>query len=354
MKTGSLSLLTLLVCCTTAAWAKVHKFSPEFQAVYDAATTPEVQKAQRKGAKAKIVFRVVDDAGTPITNTVVKGTWQNDYPRKTWKETFVTDDKGVFVAKGKVGGRFSCHIWKDGYYSSCAGVNFHWRAGISPLVKDGKWQPYGEEKMIILKRKKNPIDLQCHVWGNTGYNAPVTNEWVGLDFEKGQWCSPYGAGEHEDVLVRFSGVVIDDFTWDTITEVSFTNVPYAGYYEMSKDVYSDMKSCYAASTNGALYVNRTMTFVSHGARGIPPNRQTTDKLAENKYIVFRTRCVVDDEGNLVSAHYGKLMGEFDGGFMALGFRCAYGDQCGIFFNPTPNDTNLEDMETINRMKLMGR
>ena len=41
MKTGSLSLLTLLVFCTTAAWAKVHKFSPEFQAVYDAATTPE-------------------------------------------------------------------------------------------------------------------------------------------------------------------------------------------------------------------------------------------------------------------------------------------------------------------------
>jgi hypothetical protein len=182
----------------------------------------------------------------------------------------------------------------------------------------------------------------------------VTNEWVGLDFEKGQWCSPYGAGEHEDALVRFSGAVIDDFTWDTVTEVSFTNVPYAGYYEMSKDVFSDMKSCYAASTNGASDVDRTMTFISHGARGISPNHQTTDKLAENKYIVFRTRCVVDDEGKLVSAHYGKLMGEFNGGFMALGFHCAYGDHCGIFFNPTPNDPNLEDMETINRLKLLGR
>lgn len=70
--------------------------------------------------------------------------------------------------------------------------------------------------------------------------------------------------------------------------------------------------------------------------------------------MFRTRCVVDDEGKLVSAHYGKLMGEFNGGFMALGFHCAYGDQCGIFFNPTPNDPNLEDMETINRLKLLGR
>ena len=327
---------------------------PKHSATYYEAIKPEVQEAQRNGAKAKIVYRVVDDTGTPITNTVVQGTWQNDYPRKTWKENFVTDDKGVFVAKGKVGGKFSCHIWRAGYYSSCAGVNFHWREGVSPLVKDGKWQPYGEVKTIILKRKKNPIDLQCHVWGSCGYNAPVTNEWVGLDFEKGQWCSPYGAGEHEDALVRFSGAVIDDFTWDTVTEVSFTNVPYAGYYEMSKDVFSDMKSCYAASTNGASYVDRTMTFISHGARGISPNHQTTDKLAENKYIVFRTRCVVDDEGKLVSAHYGKLMGEFNGGFMALGFHCAYGDQCGIFFNPTPNDPNLEDMETINRLKLLGR
>ena len=176
----------------------------------------------------------------------------------------------------------------------------------------------------------------------------------GLDFERGQWCAPYGTGEHKDVLVRFSGIVIDDFTWDTKTEISFTNVPYAGYYEMSKDGYSDMKSCYAASTNDTSYIDHTMTFVSRGARGISPNRQTTDKLSEDKYIVYRTRCVVDDKGKLVSAHFGKLMGEFNGGFMALGFRCAYGDQCGIFFNPTPNDHNLEDMETINRLKLLGR
>ena len=27
---------------------------------------------------------------------------------------------------------------------------------------------------------------------------------------------------------------------------------------------------------------------------------------------------------------------------------------GIYFNPTPNDPNLEDMETINRLKLLGR
>ena len=349
-----LILLVAFAAISDVVFAKVHKFSPEFQAIYDAATTSEVQEAQRKGAKAKIVYRVVDDDGIPVTNTTVIGTWQNDYPRKTWKETFVTDDKGIFVAKGNVGGRFTCHIWKDGYYSSCAGVNFHWRAGVSPLVKDGKWQPYGDEKIIILKRRKNPIDLKRYDWGIYGYNAPATNEWVGLDLELGQWCAPYGCGRHEDVLVRFCGVVVDDFTWDTKTEISFTNVPYAGFYTLQKDVFSDMKSCYAASTNDSSYSERSIVFTSKGEKGVPPNRETKDKVAIDKYLVFRTRCKVDESGKLVSAHYGKLMGEFNGGFMALGFRCAYGDQCGVFFNPNPNDANLEDMETIKRLKLLGR
>ena len=151
----------IIACCSTVGLASVPKHS----STYYEAIKPEVQEAERKGAEAKLIYRVVDDAGAPITNTTVVGTWQNDYPRKTWKETFVTDENGVFVAKGKVGGRFSCHIWKDGYYSSCAGLNFHLRAGVSPLVKDGKWQPYGEEKIIVLKRRKNPIDLKWHAWG---------------------------------------------------------------------------------------------------------------------------------------------------------------------------------------------
>lgn len=349
-----MTLMLVFASAILPAFAKVHKFSPEFQAIYDAATTPEVQAAQRKGAKAKLVYIIVDDAGNPIPNQLVHYCWQNDYPRKRWSGDKVTDANGVVIIEDKVGSEVAVSVRKEGFYISWEKVNFHWRAGVSPIVKDGKWQPYGEKRTLVVKRKKNPIEMKCYDWGIDGYWAPATNEWVCLDLEKGQWCAPYGAGEHADVLVRFSGSVVDDLTWDTKTEISFTNMPYAGYYEMSKDNYSDMKSCYEASTNDASYANRTMTFTSHGARGIPPNRQTTDKLAEDKYIVFRTRCVVDDEGKLVSAHYGKLMGEFSGGLMALGFRCAYGDQCGIFFNPTPNDPNLEDMETIKRLKLLGR
>jgi hypothetical protein len=95
-------LSVLFLCGSFVALSKVHKFSPEFQATYDAATAPEVQEAQRKGADARIIYTVVDDDGYPITNAWVRGTWQNDYPRKTWKESFVTDTNGMFVAQAKV------------------------------------------------------------------------------------------------------------------------------------------------------------------------------------------------------------------------------------------------------------
>ena len=53
-----MSMMILSTSVVLAVSAKVHKFSPEFQAVYDASTAPEVQEAQRKGAKAKIIYRV--------------------------------------------------------------------------------------------------------------------------------------------------------------------------------------------------------------------------------------------------------------------------------------------------------
>ena len=337
----------IVLCSSILALA----FVPKHSATYWEAIKPEVQEAQRKGAKAKLIYKIVDDEGTPITNAMVYGQWQNDYPRKTWKETLVTDANGEFVAKGKVGGRFGFYVKMNGYYLSSTGIDFHWREGVSPLVKDGKWQPYGERRMLVVKRKKKPIVMKWHNFGIDGYLAPATNVWIGLDLEMGQWCKPYGNGVHEDVKLRFSGVIASRHTWDTKTEFSFSNTPYAGFYLMTKDAYSDMKSCYSASTNDSSYAEREFFLVSSGGKGIPPRKQTANRLAEGKYIVFRTRCTVNEDGKLVSAHYGKICGELWGGKYKLMFR---GNDNGIYFNPTPNDSNLEDMETINRLKLLGR
>ncbi len=327
-------LMILSTSVVFAALAKVHKFSPEFQAIYDAANSPEVQEAQRRGAKAKIVYRVVDDRGAPVTNVTIYGQWQNDYPRKTWKETFVTDDNGEFVAKEKVGGRFGFYVKKDGYYRSSTGVEFHCRAGVSQLVKDGKWQPYGEKLSLIVKRKKNPVAMASLHY--TPIAVPATNLWLGIDLESFQWTQPYGNGKHEDMLLRFNYEKRDKYAvqWATM-DVSFTNNQHAGYYVLPQDAYSEMKSPYHANTNAVF--SQTHTFRQEFFN------KYVDAISDGDCMVFRTRTRIDEDGNLISAHYGKIYGLWE-----------FSDMIRVrdmFFNTTPNDTNLEDMKTFRESEL---
>ncbi len=330
-------ILAITLFCINAL-AVVHKFSPEFQAIYDEATRPEVQKALRKGAMAKIIYRIVDDEGGSVSNVSVNIEWQNDYPRKTWYDSLCSDERGYVEISEKVGGRMSAGFHKDGYYSSFDKIDFHWRKGVSPVLIDGKWQPYGENRTIVLKRIKNPTELSFCNWRSEPYNPPITNVWIGLDLEKGKWCSPYGEGEYEDLKVKFSGVIFDRYSRDTTTEISFTNIPYAGFYILEKDSYSTFDTCYDASTNATAYSQSYFLFKNKDALSMPKNQRISLHLEKDKYMVFRTRCKVDESGKLISAHYGKISGAFYGGVLRLLFD---GNGSGIYFNPVPNDTNLE-------------
>jgi len=321
----------------TSAWNIMLADIPKHSATYYEAIKPEVQEAQRKGAKAKIIYRVVDDEGAPITNITVHGQWQNDYPRKTWKETFVTGTNGEFVAKEKVGGRFGFYVKRDGCYLSSTGVDFHWREGVSPLVKDGKWQPYGEMRTLIVKRKKNPVAMASLHY--TPIAVPATNVWLGIDMESFQWTQPYGNGKHEDMLLRFNYEKRDRYAvqWATM-DISFTNNPCAGYYVLPQDNYSEMKSPYHANTN-------TVFSQAHTFRHEFFNKYV-DAIGAGDCMIFRTRTRVDENGNLISAHYGKIYGLWE-----------FSDMIRVrdmFFNTTPNDTNLEDVETAKRSRFFIR
>ena len=342
-----LTLSMLVVCAPFIVASAIPKHSATFWE----ANKPEVQRAQRHGAKAKIVYHVVDDDGKPLANQQVGYRWQNDYPRKTWGGHAMTDTNGDVVLQDKVGSELTVGVCNKGYYGFGDRIVFYFREGVSPLVKDGKWQPYGEHRTLVLKRIKNPVEMSFHNWGIDGCRAPATNVWIGLDLESGQWCKPYGAGKNEDVLVRFSGVVKNRFTRDTLTEISFTNLPYAGFYTLHKDSFSSLKTCYEASTNDSMYAEREVYFKSKTAKGMPKDKKEFIHLKSDEYMVFRTRCKVDESGKLISAHYGKISGALYGGLMKLLFRS---DGSGIYFNPTPNDTNLEDMKTYKESELRER
>ena len=307
---------------------------PKHRAGYYETQKPEVQKAWRNGAKAKIIYRIVDDEGNPLANQRVGFSWQNDYPRKQWGGYATTDTNGIVVLQDKVGGQMTVGVCQEGYYGSGDRIVFRARDGISPLVKDNWWQPYGEERSLVVKRKKNPVAMASLHY--TPIAVPATNLWLGIDLESFQWTQPYGNGKHEDMLLRFNYEKRDKYAvqWATM-DVSFTNNQHAGYYVLPQDAYSEMKSPYHANTNAVF--SQTHTFRQEFFN------KYVDAISDGDCMVFRTRTRIDEDGNLISAHYGKIYGLWEFADM-IRIR-------DIFFNTTPNDTNLEDMKTFKESEL---
>ncbi|MBQ3341615.1 MAG: hypothetical protein IJG84_06945 [Kiritimatiellae bacterium] len=325
----------IILCITTACLSYVAlAFIPKHSPRYYEAQKPEVKHAQRHGAEAKVVYRVVDDEGSPLANQEVGYRWQNDYPRKTWGGCAITDTNGVVILQDKVGSQMTIGVRRKGYYGSGDRIQFFWREGISPLVKDGKWQPYGEQRTLAVKRKKSPVVMTSLHY--TSIAVPMTNVWLGIDMESFQWTQPYGNGKHEDMLLRFNYEKHDRYAvqWATM-DVSFTNNPYAGFYVLPQDSYSEMKSPYHADTNAVF--SQTHTFRHEFFN------KYIDAIREGDCMVFRTRTRIDETGNLISAHYGKIYGLWE-----------FADMIRVrdmFFNMTPNDINLEDMKTYKESEL---
>ena len=77
-------------------------------------------------------------------------------------------------------------------------------------------------------------------------------------------------------------------------------------------------------------------------------RRIWNQLDDDHYVVFRTRTKVNDRGELVSAHYGRIDGKWK--FHEL-HRMKIK---GIYFNAVSNDTNLEDKCSYDENILLNR
>ena len=153
---------------------------------------------------------------------------------------------------------------------------------------------------------------------------------LGPEFDLAQmdWVRPFGEGEISDVLLRFTHD--DSKNFYSAMEVSFTNSPYAGAYVMSQDSFSEFKTAYSVDTN--------KTFKSYylfDYENSPLGRHD-NILRRDQYMVFRIRTKIDEDGRLISAQYGRIMGRW--GYLEGGMVMNNG-----LLNPTPNDLNLEDV-----------
>lgn len=295
----------------------------------------ELRKAARHGAKAKMTLNVIDERGNPVTNAIISVTYGTyDYQKI---EHGATDANGLYVAEGvstrrAMGGK----ITKDRYYDSF--FKFPYIHDNFEAVKDGRWLPWNPTIPVILREIRNPISMYVKQFEGTFGNG----ETVGFDCKKGDFVEPHGKGSIADFMIRVDG---HGTQYENMTkEISLDALdPDGGFMICKWHEHSAFKSEYLAPESGYT----TNLFVSSF-------NDATKKLEEvvlyhggnmtrlssgGEYLIFKSRIKRDTEGKIISANYGKIYSNFE--FMGREQTKTAWVKFVYYYNPTPNDCNLE-------------
>ena len=312
-------------------------------AMFARSLKPEVEHAMAHGAKAMICLKICDDTGAPVSNASVRAEFDMlPTPHSVYGKT---DTNGVCVVTGKTNGnKVVFSVGKEGYYGSRKEMSYVPMGGEHD-VKDGKWQPYGAEEVIELRKIRNPAHLAVSHMREFIYTRTV-NAWVGFDLERRDFVRPYGNGEAADfeVFFEWDGKCFADYKGLAL-KIRFAD-KFSGYYQREVNAYSEFRGPYAALI-GESYMQSAGFFerviIEDSTYG---RRYDRHFFNQEKCWIVRSRCKIDANGNLISAHYSVVnnieFGYERGGVAGL---CITGA-----FNPTPNDTNLEDIETAERSR----
>jgi hypothetical protein len=282
--------LTLAVLLNNSAFAQVP-------------TLPEQFGPHQWTANVK----VIDEGGNPIAGASVAFQYSIPAESNSGGQTFgevegITDANGTCSASHTDSSHgLSVAVEKSGYYSSQMGYQFYF--------DDKRRNP---TFTAILKAVGRPIPMYAK--SVTSVRFPVLNKAVGYDLMAGDWVAPYGKGINTDFL--FSENHADAKSGYTFT-VSFPNNG-DGIQEFDAPALlqdatmgqSDLRSLHEAPAGG--YQSQYIQ-----TQGPDVNR--------NHY--FRVRTVLDSNGDVKSALYGKIYGDFM--------------QFCYYLNPTPNDRNVE-------------
>lgn len=289
-----------------------------------------------------VKMRVVDDTGAPVAGAAVEVLFVNSSGSDVREGRSGSD--GTYAASGKGSDSVMLRAEMLGHY---------------PAQVEGLSKDKDHDVEVVLPRILNPVSM--YALRNVSLKFPVQSEWIGFDFEAADWVAPYGKGKTIDILFRFrsefKGLVdrirsqedmekavkfskemyqaarmewtmdkfrVDYGKWDAVMEVSFS-VKEEGIYETSQFLkYSQLKMPHSAPTEGYVptwrYEGR-----SYKAKAY----------REDVGYFLRTRVRLDRDGNIASANYAKIMGDFlvatKGGQVAFTY----------YFNPLSNDRNLE-------------
>ena len=279
---------------------------------------------------ATVELSIVDESGEPVSGARVRvgfADFRGD--GKTVKG--LSDEQGQFQARGSPNHSILIWVSKDDHYP----------AEFEKLKPD-----IDHDLEVILPRVRNPRPLVYH---HVTPKIPEFGEWFEFDLELGDWVAPYGIGETSDFVVRLSRdfIKINVLERDMIkirqrnpnyTEEDFRRI--WGIWNMFLEIRMTVDG--EGIIESDQYYKNSELRLPHLAPNSEYKSELFFKNVSNKWserqndvgYFVRSRVILNADNQPVSVNYSKLLGESaaDGGGA---FSLEY------YFNPDPNDRNLE-------------
>lgn len=289
--------------------------------------------AIQRGAKAELTVRVVDDAKQPVGDAKVRVRFDSALKASGEVKSLVTDTNGLALVIGRTGKSVMLHVTKNGYYASHDEINY---VAMGHGASGGYWLPRNLEKTIVLRPVKDPKAAGPKIGGFR--TSKKIGEWLKYDLETGDFVSPEGKGTIGDfeVLFNWDGKLGNEYTGMSV-KIRFPD-EYSGGCYVDKVMCSDFKGAYAFPLTRDLL--KEFFYFAHEERNQKTGEfiKREEKMFDGaKSLLVRSRCEVDPlTKKIVKCHYSQISD--------LQFGCGYDGIVFLvesFFNPTPNDTNLE-------------
>ena len=287
---------------------------------------------QFESPKAKLTVKVLDEAGNPFPNANVNFVFTDVMTGKSQLIEGKTDTDGLFTGEGNSGRTIGGSIQKEGYYR--CGFPFKYFKEIDEATHH--WQPWNETYTTTLRPIVKPLALYAK---KVQANVPVLGQPCGYDLEAGDWVAPYGKGMKKDLIFTIQTKEVKDAgNFDAQGELTFKQ-PLDGLQETSipdigkNSVFRWERQAPENGYQPKFQLQNTWWKSLHQK----PVRSFKFDDKEWEGYFFRVR-TVEQDGKIVSAHYGKIRGGIE-------IEPRDTPTCTIiftyYFNPTPNDRNLE-------------
>lgn len=300
----------LLLCLVTCACMAQGEYSEKFI------------KAMRNGADTSVEIRICDDDGSPVSNATVHVCYNVGSGRS--EEFLETDSNGKCLFTRKTNGYGEIYVNKEGFYDSESMFSFI-DMGNEHDVKDGVWQPAPLKVCIGLRKIKNPIEMKH---SSKEMIVPLTNTWIGFDFVQKDWAKPFGEGAIADIKMLLE--------WDGRMQWQYTDMKLKLDFQGDNMYLVKLNLCsampYVYKADPSRFDTKELTYYRVGRK--PRLKKEFEKGSE---LVVRCRCHTNDVDGCVYYNYAGIVNvEF-----AVDNQGRPVVRMPYYFNPTPNDTNLE-------------